>query len=98
MEKGPNIFLAWLSAHRLTAAAGLFCALLGVLIFWLYGLPGEAIVYLIGLCLVGIAFFGALSFLRFWRKHKTAEAQNPLHHGGGDPHGGRVPSGHHHRH
>ena len=51
MEKGPNIFLAWLSAHRLTAAAGLFCALLGVLIFWLYGLPGEAIVYLIGLCL-----------------------------------------------
>ena len=71
MEKGPNIFLAWLSAHRLTAAAGLFCALLGVLIFWLYGLPGEAIVYLIGLCLVGIAFFGALSFLRFWRKHKT---------------------------
>ena len=44
MEKGPNIFLAWLSAHRLTAAAGLFCALLGVLIFWLYGLPGEAIV------------------------------------------------------
>ena len=71
MEKGPNIFLAWLSAHRLTAAAGLFCALLGVLIFWLYGLPGEAIVYLIGLCLVGIAFFGVLSFLRFWRKHKT---------------------------
>ena len=62
MEKGPNIFLAWLSAHRLTAAAGLFCALLGVLIFWLYGLPGEAIVYLIGLCLVGVIigeFIGA---------------------------------------
>lgn len=93
MEKGPNIFLAWLSAHRLTAAAGLFCALLGVLIFWLYGLPGEAIVYLIGLVPGGDRLFRCPQF-----SPVLAEAQNPLHHGGGDPHGGRVPSGHHHRH
>ena len=47
MERTANLFLAWLAAHRLTAAAGLLCAFLGVLIFWLYGLPGEAIAYLI---------------------------------------------------
>ena len=71
MERTPNLFLAWLAAHRLTAAAGLLCAFLGVLLFWLYGLPGEAIAYLILLCLTGIAFFGSLSFLRFRRKHRT---------------------------
>lgn len=71
MERTANLFLAWLAAHRLTAAAGLLCAFLGVLIFWLYGLPGEAIAYLILLCLVGVAFFATLSFLRFRRKHRT---------------------------
>ena len=42
----------------------------GVLIFWLYGLPGEAIAYLLCLCCIGTSFWAVLSFVRFWRKHK----------------------------
>ena len=41
-----------------------------MLIFWLYGLPGEAIVYLLCLCCIGTSFWAVLSFVRFWRKHK----------------------------
>ena len=58
------------ASRKLVAAAGLFCALSGVLIFWLYGLPGEAIVYLLCLCCIGTSFWAVLSFVRFWRKHK----------------------------
>lgn len=47
-----------------------FGALSGVLIFWLYGLPGEAIAYLLCLCCIGTSFWAVLSFVRFWRKHK----------------------------
>lgn len=61
---------AWLASRKLVAAAGLFCALSGVLIFWLYGLPGEAIAYLLCLCCIGTSFWAVLSFVRFWRKHK----------------------------
>ena len=64
------LFGAWLASRKLVAAAGLFCALSGVLIFWLYGLPGEAIAYLLGLCCIGTSFWAVLSFVRFWRKHK----------------------------
>ena len=41
-----------------------------MLIFWLYGLPGEAIAYLLCLCCIGTSFWAVLSFVRFWRKHK----------------------------
>lgn len=64
------LFGAWLASRKLVAAAGLFCALSGVLIFWLYGLPGEAIAYLLYLCCIGTSFWAVLSFVRFWRKHK----------------------------
>ena len=64
------LFGALLASRKLVAAAGLFCALSGVLIFWLYGLPGEAIVYLLCLCCIGTSFWAVLSFVRFWRKHK----------------------------
>ena len=64
------LFGAWLASRKLVAAAGLFCALSGVLIFWLYGLPGEAIAYLLCLCCIGPSFWAVLSFVRFWRKHK----------------------------
>lgn len=64
------LFGAWLASRKLIAAAGLFCALSGVLIFWLYGLPGEAIAYLLCLCCIGTSFWAVLSFVRFWRKHK----------------------------
>ena len=64
------LFVAWLASRKLVAAAGLFCALSGVLIFWLYGLPGEAIAYLLCLCCIGTSFWAVLSFVRFWRKHK----------------------------
>ena len=37
---------------------------------WLYGLPGEAIAYLLCLCCIGTSFWAVLSFVRFWRKHK----------------------------
>ena len=66
----PPLFGAWLASRKLVAAAGLFCALSGVLIFWLYGLPGEAIAYLLCLCCIGTSFWAVLSFVRFWRKHK----------------------------
>lgn len=64
------LFGAWLASRKLVGAAGLFCALSGVLIFWLYGLPGEAIAYLLCLCCIGTSFWAVLSFVRFWRKHK----------------------------
>ena len=64
------LFGAWLASRKLVAAAGLFCALSGVLIFWLYGLPGEAIAYLLCLCCIGTSSWAVLSFVRFWRKHK----------------------------
>ena len=64
------LFGAWLASRKLVSAAGLFCALSGVLIFWLYGLPGEAIAYLLCLCCIGTSFWAVLSFVRFWRKHK----------------------------
>ena len=64
------LFGAWLASQKLVAAAGLFCALSGGLIFWLYGLPGEAIAYLLCLCCIGTSFWAVLSFVRFWRKHK----------------------------
>ena len=64
------LFGAWLASRKLVAAAGLFCALSGVLICWLYGLPGEAIAYLLCLCCIGTSFWAVLSFVRFWRKHK----------------------------
>lgn len=64
------LFGAWLASRKLVAAAGLFCALSGVPIFWLYGLPGEAIAYLLCLCCIGTSFWAVLSFVRFWRKHK----------------------------
>ena len=64
------LFGAWLASRKLVAAAGLFCALSGVLIFWLSGLPGEAIAYLLCLCCIGTSFWAVLSFVRFWRKHK----------------------------
>ena len=64
------LFGAWLASQKLVAAAGLFCALSGVLIFWLYGLPGEAIAYLLCQCCIGTSFWAVLSFVRFWRKHK----------------------------
>ena len=64
------LFGAWLASRKLVGAAGLFCALSGVLIFWLYGLQGEAIVYLLCLCCIGTSFWAVLSFVRFWRKHK----------------------------
>ena len=64
------LFGAWLASRKLVAAAGLFCALSGLLIFWLYGLPGEAIAYLLCLCCIGTSFWAVLSFVRFWRKHK----------------------------
>ena len=64
------LFGAWLASRKLVAAAGLFCALSGVLIFWLYGLPGEAIAYLLCLCCIGTSFWAVLSFVRFWRTHK----------------------------
>ena len=69
MNETP-LFGAWLASRKLVAAAGLFCALSGVLIFWLYGLPGEAIAYLLCLCCIGTSFWAVLSFVRFWRKHK----------------------------
>ena len=64
------LFGALLASRKLVAAAGLFCALSGVLIFWLYGLPGEAIAYLLCLCCIGTSIWAVLSFVRFWRKHK----------------------------
>ena len=67
------LFGAWLASRKLVAAAGLFCALSGVLIFWLYGLPGEAIAYLLCLCCIGTSFWAVLSFVRFWRKHKILQ-------------------------
>lgn len=66
--KNHSLFLAWLASRRLVVTAGLFCIGIALLIFWLYDLPREAVLYLLLLCLTITAFFAALSFVRFWRK------------------------------
>lgn len=64
------LFFAWLASRQLVAAAGLLSTGIAALIFWLYGLPKEAIIYLFCLCAAGTVFFAGISFLRFWRKDK----------------------------
>lgn len=69
--KGSNLFWAWLSSRRLAAAAWLFCVLMSMVIFWLYGLPGEALCYLLCLCVTGSTLLAGIGFVRFRRKHRT---------------------------
>lgn len=68
--RAGSVFLAWLAAGKRAAAAGLLCAGAALLIFWLYDLPGEAVGYLLLLCLVVAGLFGAVSFLSFRRKDR----------------------------
>ena len=77
------LFGAWLASRKLVAAAGLFCALSGVLIFWLYGLPGEAIAYL--LCLGRTELCAVLE-----------KAQDPSKNGGSNFCDSGRPAGDHH--
>lgn len=65
-----RLFFTWLADRRLVAVAWLLCALVSVLVFWLYDMPGEAILYGFALCLAGTAFFAAISFVRFREKHR----------------------------
>lgn len=55
----------------MAAVAGLFCVLMAILIFWLYGLPGEALRYFLCLCMTGSILLAGISFVRFRRKHRV---------------------------
>ena len=72
MKRG-ELFGAWLASRRLAAAGGLFCVLMGLLLFWLYDLPWEAAIYLLLLCLVCASLLSLVSFARFCRAHRTLE-------------------------
>lgn len=72
MKRG-ELFGAWLVSRRLAAAGGLFCVLMGLLLFWLYDLPWEAAIYLLLLCLMCASLLSLVSFARFCRAHRTLE-------------------------
>ena len=69
--KKRSVFAAWLLARWLLVGVLLFCAGVGVLVFWLYGLPWETIAYVMSLCGAGTMFLSAVDYIRFWRKHRV---------------------------
>lgn len=66
----PILFFSWLRARRLAAAVGLLGAGVSVLVFWLYGLPGEGLVYTLVLWAAGFSVLGGVDFFRFRRCHR----------------------------
>ena len=69
----PVLLFSWLRARRLAAAVGLLGAGVGVLVFWLYGLPGEGLVYTLILWAAGFFVLGSVDFFRFRRRHRDLE-------------------------
>ena len=69
----PILFFSWLRARRLAAAVGLLGAGVSVLVFWLYGLPGEGLVYTLVLWAAGFSVLGGVDFFRFRRCHRDLE-------------------------
>lgn len=69
----PILFFSWLRVQRLTAAVGLLGAGVSVLVFWLYGLPGEGLVYTLVLWAAGFSVLGGVDFFRFRRCHRDLE-------------------------
>ena len=69
----PILFFSWLRARRLAAAVGLLGAGVSVLVFWLYGLPGEGLVYTLVLGVAGFSVLGGVDFFRFRRCHRDLE-------------------------
>ena len=63
----PILFFSWLRVQRLAAAVGLLGAGVSVLVFWLYGLPGEGLVYTLVLWAAGFSVLGGVDFFRFRR-------------------------------
>ena len=66
----PVLFFSWLRVQRLAAAVGLLGAGVSVLVFWLYGLPGEGLVYTLVLGVAGFSVLGGVDFFRFRRCHR----------------------------
>lgn len=69
----PVLFFSWLRVQRLAAAMGLLGAGVSVLVFWLYGLPGEGLVYTLVLWAAGFSVLGGVDFFRFRRCHRDLE-------------------------
>lgn len=69
----PILFFSWLRVQRLAAAVGLLGAGVSVLVFWLYGLPGEGLVYTLVLWAAGFSVLGGVDFFRFRRCHRDLE-------------------------
>ncbi len=67
------MFFSWLRVQRLAAAVGLLGAGVSVLVFWLYGLPGEGLVYTLVLWAAGFSVLGGVDFFRFRRCHRDLE-------------------------
>lgn len=69
----PILFFSWLRVQRMAAAVGLLGAGVSVLVFWLYGLPGEGLVYTLVLWAAGFSVLGGVDFFRFRRCHRDLE-------------------------
>lgn len=67
------LFCAWLRARRLAAAGGILGVGISCLVFWLYGLPVEGLLYTLLLWGAGMAVLGCVDFLRFRRRHRELE-------------------------
>lgn len=69
----PVLLFSWLRARRLAAAVGLLGAGVSVLVFWLYGLPGEGLVYTLVLWAAEFSVLGSVDFFWFRRRHRDLE-------------------------
>ncbi|HIR08598.1 MAG TPA: sensor histidine kinase [Candidatus Pullichristensenella stercoripullorum] len=68
-----RLLLQYLHLHRKSAVLLTVCALLFALVFFLYQLPVEAVLYACGLCLMAFVVLAGIDFSRFRARHLALE-------------------------
>ena len=68
-----RLLLQYLHLHRKSAVLLTVCALLFALVFFLYHLPVEAVLYACGLCLIAFIVLAGIDFSRFRARHLALE-------------------------
>ena len=68
-----RLLIQYLQLHRKSAVLFTVCALLFALVFFLYQLPVEAVLYACGLCLMAFVVLAGIDFSRFRARHLALE-------------------------
>ena len=68
-----RLLIQYLHLHRKSAVLLTVCALLFALVFFLYQLPVEAVLYACGLCLTAFIVLAGIDFSRFRARHLALE-------------------------